>query len=118
MNLDKFRNPNLKIDTNVKLDENNKLVSPENNEKSILITDDSKVKKNKKKRQKRCGHKDCRAKLKLTSIECKCGIKFCAKHFSFTKHDCSFDYLNEARKNLEKKNVLGGGEYDKMGDRI
>jgi len=123
MNIDKP--PLLKINTSVKLDENNKLINKSDLErpgrvdvKSIPVKSKKKQNKSKNKQQKRCGHKDCNAKLSLTSIKCKCGLKFCMKHFSFTKHACSFDYTKEARDNLEKKNVLGGGEYDKVKDRL
>jgi len=125
MNLDKPQH--LKIDTSVKVDKrinksdlkipvciDDKCTSTELQEKRIK----KKKRKSNTKRQKRCGHKDCNAKLSITAIKCKCGLKFCMKHFSFTKHTCSFDYVNEARQNLEKKNVLGGGEYDKVRDRL
>ena len=123
MNLDKPQI--LKINTSVKLDENNKLLNKCDLKEPVCIDVNSvstksekKKKKSKNKKQKRCGHKNCNAKLTLTAMECKCGLKFCMKHFSFTKHDCSFDYVKEARENLEKKNVLGGGEYDKVRDRL
>jgi len=121
MNIDKPQQ--LKIDTSVKLDENNNLNSKPKIDKPVFIDSKrtcrkEKKKKSKSKRQKRCGHKDCNAKLSLTSIQCKCGLKFCMKHFSFTKHECSYDYVKEARENLEKKNVFGGGEFDKVKDRI
>lgn len=77
-----------------------------------------KCEKKKTKKQKRCGHKDCRVKLTLTSNKCKCGIKFCMKHFHFDKHNCQFDYAKNAREILQKQNVLGGGQYDKVGDRL
>ena len=123
MNLDKPTH--LKINTSIKLDKNNKLINKSEMEEPVCIDVKSKSteskkkkKKSKKKRQKRCGHKDCNAKLSITAMECKCGLKFCMKHFSFTKHECSFDYVKEARENLEKKNVLGGGKYDKVPDRL
>ena len=111
MNIDKPQQ--LKIDTSIKLDEKNNLISKTKLDKPVYIDSKcskakKKKKKSKSKRQKRCGHKDCNAKLSLTSIQCKCGLKFCMKHFSFTKHECSYDYVKEARENLEKKNVLGG----------
>ena len=121
MNLDKSKQ--LKIDTSMKLNKKNVMTPTSQISKPICIeagtnVSKEKKKKNKKKRQKRCGHKDCNVKLALTSMTCKCGVKFCMKHFSFTKHDCPYDYVAEARENLEKKNVLGGGEYDKVKDRI
>ena len=111
MNLDKPTH--LKINTSIKLDENNKLINKSDMEEPVCIDVKSKStelkkkkKKSKKKRQKRCGHKDCNVKLALTSMTCKCGVKFCMKHFSFTKHDCPYDYVAEARENLEKKNII------------
>jgi|TARA_B110000495_G_C22974342_1_gene572150 hypothetical protein len=121
MGMDKPRQ--FKIDTSIKFDENNKVLNKAKLDKPVCIDskcskEKKKKKKSKSKRHKRCGHKDCNAKLSLTSIQCKCGLKFCMNHFSFTKHECSFDYVKEARENLEKKNVFGGGEFDKVKDRL
>ena len=76
------------------------------------------VKKKKiSKKQKRCAFNICKKKLSLTALQCKCGKKFCMKHFNAEKHDCIFDYHTQAKKNLEK-NLLEGIGRDKIRDRI
>ena len=77
------------------------------------------VKKKKiSKKQKRCGHKECKKKLSLTSLQCKCGKKFCMKHFNAEKHNCIFDFHAHAKKNLIEKNILEVINSDKIRDRI
>jgi len=46
----------------------------------------------------------CRKKLTLTVQECKCGIKFCSLHMLPESHNCSFDFKEEGRHILMKKN--------------
>ena len=58
----------------------------------------------KKKSSKRCNHPDCRKKLKLTDIECRCGLKFCTEHRYAGSHNCTFDYKKLGRDRLEKEN--------------
>ena len=78
-----------------------------------------KVKKKKSfKKQKRCGLDICKKKLSLTALQCKCGKKFCMKHFNAEKHDCVFDYHTRAKKNLIESNILEGSSRDKIRDRI
>lgn len=53
--------------------------------------------------QKRCNV--CKKRLLLTSLVCRCGLKFCEMHRYPEEHECSYDYKNEGRKDLEKKLV-------------
>ena len=53
--------------------------------------------------QKRCNV--CKKRLLLTSMVCRCGVKFCEVHRYPEKHECSYDYKTEGRKALEKKLV-------------
>ena len=76
-----------------------------------------KKKAKKKKKQKRCGHVDCRKKLKLTDFECRCGLRFCGLHRHAEAHNCGFDYSTMFRKQQEGdlgKAGLGGGTYKKF----
>jgi predicted nucleic acid binding AN1-type Zn finger protein len=50
----------------------------------------------------RCQHPQCRVKLTLTSIRCKCEKYFCSKHRYETEHGCDFDYKAEGKKQLER----------------
>ena len=53
----------------------------------------------------RCLYNGCKAKLGLTPIICKCGIKFCAGHRMAEAHNCTFDYRSDALKQLSSVNV-------------
>ena len=78
-----------------------------------------KVKKKKiSKKQKRCALNICKKKLSLTALQCKCGKKFCMKHFNAEKHDCVFDYHTHAKKNLIERGTLESSCKDKIRDRI
>lgn len=57
------------------------------------------IKRNEK---NRCGH--CNCKLKLTDLECRCGIKYCSKDRLPENHNCNFDYKSHSRVILEKNN--------------
>jgi hypothetical protein len=47
----------------------------------------------------------CKKKLRLAQrIECKCGGLFCPLHRAICDHNCTFDYLTENKKKLERKN--------------
>ncbi|VBB18407.1 hypothetical protein YASMINEVIRUS_870 [Yasminevirus sp. GU-2018] len=52
---------------------------------------------------KRCEFPDCKMKLNILSIECRCGLFFCNKHKFFTDHTCSYDYKGEYAKILKEK---------------
>lgn len=56
-----------------------------------------------KKKIKRCGHPDCRRKLMLTDMPCKCGITFCPLHRLSEQHACTFDYKKARTDEIEKK---------------
>ena len=53
--------------------------------------------------QKRCNV--CKKRLLLTSMTCRCGVKFCEVHRYPEEHECSYDYKTEGRKALEEKLV-------------
>ena len=89
--------------------------------KTVIEKKELKVDVKKKKffkKQKRCGLEICKKKLSLTALQCKCGKKFCMKHFNAEKHDCVFDYHARAKKNLIESNILEGSGRDKIRDRI
>lgn len=67
--------------------------------------------KKKKKRQK-C--KECGAKLGILNYTCKCGKIFCPKHFNPHSHNCTFDYKNEKKIELEKNNPKLGNKFERI----
>ncbi|ALH23333.1 AN1-like Zinc finger containing protein [Chrysochromulina ericina virus CeV-01B] len=46
----------------------------------------------------------CNKKIKLTDIQCKCGIIFCSLHRYPDMHDCSFNFKVNERNFIEKNN--------------
>jgi len=56
----------------------------------------------------RC-HK-CNIKLSLTAIKCRCGFKFCSKHRYDKEHDCTFDWKNLGKKEIEENNPVVVGK--------
>ena len=49
-----------------------------------------------------CCFIDCKKKLTLTSLQCKCEMKFCDMHRYPEDHACSFDYIAQGKANLQK----------------
>ena len=58
-----------------------------------------------KKPANRCSHTDCRVKLMLTDMACKCESRFCSMHRMPESHKCTFDFKAAARVILEKNLV-------------
>ncbi len=54
-------------------------------------------KKPKKKSKKRCAHSDCRTKLKLTDMECRCKKRYCSKHRIPEVHECIIPLKDHAK---------------------
>ena len=63
------------------------------------------VAKEVKKPLNRCSHTDCRVKLMLTDMACKCESRFCSMHRMPESHKCTFDFKAAARVLLEKNLV-------------
>jgi len=55
-----------------------------------------------KKPLNRCSHADCRVKLMLTDMACKCESRFCSMHRMPESHKCTFDFKAAGRAQLEK----------------
>lgn len=68
---------------------------------------DKPVQKNKK----RCW--ECKKKVGLTAIECRCGFVFCNAHRYADQHSCSFDFKAADRAELARRNP-GGGQFGKL----
>ena len=51
---------------------------------------------------KRCEKDLCKKKLTLTSTACKCKKYFCASHHYEDQHECTFDYKEQQKKDLQK----------------
>lgn len=51
----------------------------------------------------RCSFTNCKRKLPLTAITCRCNLQFCDNHRMPEDHECSYDYKAEGRKQMEKQ---------------
>jgi predicted nucleic acid binding AN1-type Zn finger protein len=69
-----------------------------------------------RKPQKRCGFPECKHKLALSDMECKCGVRHCSKHRMPEDHACAFDFKAHDRAVLGKQLVACVG--DKIDARI
>jgi hypothetical protein len=47
---------------------------------------------------------ECKKKIPLTSITCRCMRKFCSTHRYSDRHNCPFSYIEMGRQELEKAN--------------
>jgi hypothetical protein len=45
-----------------------------------------------------CAFKDCTKKIRISYIECKCGKIYCNLHKYPEKHECDYDYKENANK--------------------
>lgn len=63
------------------------------------------------KNKKRCW--ECKKKVGLTAIECRCGFVFCNTHRYADQHSCSFDFKAADRAELARRNP-GGGQFGKL----
>lgn len=64
----------------------------------------------KKTKKVRCHH--CKTKLGMMVFQCKCGYKFCSAHLNAHSHNCTFDYVNEKKEQLEKNNPKIGLKFE------
>jgi hypothetical protein len=65
---------------------------------------------------KRCGHTECKKKLTMTDMDCRCGRRFCMAHRHAESHNCAFDYKSAGAKELHK--ILVKCAADAISDRI
>lgn len=64
----------------------------------------------------RCSHNECKRKLMLTDITCKCDKRYCITHRHPETHSCSFDYKASAIAHLSTILVKANG--DRLKERI
>ncbi|GAB9465986.1 Zinc-finger containing protein [Globisporangium polare] len=56
---------------------------------------------------------ECKKKVGLTAIECRCGYVFCNSHRYADQHACTFDFKTADRAELARRNP-GGGQFGKV----
>ena len=52
----------------------------------------------------RCSIDDCRKKVGIMPIVCRCNAIFCSKHRIPESHNCTFDYKTSGKEILQKQN--------------
>ncbi|ETV84810.1 hypothetical protein H257_03900 [Aphanomyces astaci] len=59
---------------------------------------------------------ECKKKVRLTGIECRCGFVYCGSHRFADQHNCSYDFKTADRAELARRNPGGGafGKIDKL----
>uniref|UniRef100_M4BTV6 AN1-type domain-containing protein n=1 Tax=Hyaloperonospora arabidopsidis (strain Emoy2) TaxID=559515 RepID=M4BTV6_HYAAE len=63
------------------------------------------------KNKKRCW--ECKKKVGLTAMDCRCGYVFCSSHRFEDQHRCTFDFRTADRRELARRNP-GGGAFSKL----
>lgn len=56
---------------------------------------------------------ECKKKVGLTAMECRCGYVFCNSHRYADQHACTFDFKASDRAELARRNP-GGGQFGKV----
>jgi hypothetical protein len=82
----------------------------------LTLTIQEKTNEPKVKSTKMCNHSECRKKIGLSDMPCKCGLKFCASHKFYTDHSCTHNYRKETDSILQKQLVKCNGT--KLAERI
>jgi predicted nucleic acid binding AN1-type Zn finger protein len=67
-----------------------------------------------KKKKKRCNQPECKKKLTLTDMPCRCQQCFCNKHRLPEQHKCNFNFKSENNEDFMKRVGLGGGKPCKI----
>ena len=64
----------------------------------------------------RCTYGECRTKVGLTAVACKCGSMFCSSHRHCELHNCAYDFHGVSKSDLTKKliRVVGNTLTDRL----
>lgn len=49
---------------------------------------------------------ECRSKIGLTSVTCRCGFTFCNEHRYAEEHSCLYDFKSAAKRKLRDENFV------------
>jgi hypothetical protein len=63
-----------------------------------------------------CSFSECKTKLGLSSVPCKCGSSYCSVHRHCESHNCAYDFRGIQKAELTKKLLKVAG--DPMENRI
>ena len=66
-------------------------------------------------KKNRCFHSDCKKKLSLCDITCKCKERFCSQHRLPEDHACTYDFKKAGKTELENSMPkVDGNKLDKI----
>ena len=71
-----------------------------------------KNKQSQKGKKKKCNK--CKKKLNMIYYTCKCGKMFCFEHLSPHNHNCTYDYITEKKKQIQKNNPVIVAKFEKI----
>ena len=49
---------------------------------------------------------ECKAKVGLTAVACRCSFTFCSKHRYAEEHECGFNFKTAAKRKLVEDNPV------------
>ncbi|OWZ04536.1 hypothetical protein PHMEG_00023541 [Phytophthora megakarya] len=76
-------------------------------EKPIVKVEEKTEKKEEKpvqKNRRRCW--ECKVKVGLTAVKCRCDYTFCGKHRYAEEHNCAFNFKTAGKRKLEEENPV------------
>ncbi|KAF4043319.1 AN1-like Zinc finger [Phytophthora infestans] len=75
---------------------------------TAIITEDKAEKKEERKsvqkNRRRCW--ECKVKVGLTAVKCRCDYTFCGKHRYAEEHKCAFNFKTAGKRKLEEENPV------------
>ena len=104
------------VSDNLKLDQKINVISEKISDNEDLLKNNENTKSEKEKNnnipikntfnKKFCSREGCKKKLKLTDIECRCGLKFCSLHRYAEKHECTFNWKEYGKGKITNNNPV------------
>lgn len=55
-----------------------------------------------KSKTQHCSLKECKKKLKIVDMKCRCEMRFCGIHRLPETHNCDYDFKKKGREDLRK----------------
>ena len=108
--INKVLNSNLSSLNNIENERNDTINNIKNKQDDVHNIENKQPKNN-----NRCCAEGCRKKLTIFKFDCKCGSSTCIDHKYPDKHNCSFDYKEQYKKELTIKNpIVSASKIEKI----
>lgn len=62
----------------------------------------------------RCAKEGCKKKLKITDVECRCGVRFCVNHRHPEEHSCTSLEQERRYHKQELAKTLQSASFEKV----